>query len=178
MSHPQSEYTIRFAGLADGSQVFDFIIHKDFFMNYYPDTEILDSDVKVHIIADKTPVMLILEMNISGKITVECDRCLDPCEVPVKTSKTVIFTSSGNDDGRRKEDDSIVSVNAETESILLDEYLYDFTILALPLRRVHDELDGKNSRCNQEMLERIKGQRVILKEDPRWEKLKNLKEDN
>ncbi len=158
--------------------MFDFIIHRDFFVNYYPETEILDSDVKVRVNAERTAVMLILEMNISGTITVECDRCLDPCEISVETSKTIIFTSSGSNEGRQNEDDSIVSVSAETESIILNEYLYDFTILALPLRRVHDELEGEESGCNQEMLDRISKQHAIHTDDPRWEKLKKLKNDN
>jgi uncharacterized protein len=176
MSHPHSQYTVRYAGLAEGSHQFDFSLNRDFFLNYYPETEILDADINIHIEAEKTNSLFSLNLNISGCVTVECDRCLDPCSVQFKVNPALIFSSENERPHSGKNDDTVINISTETESIRLDEYLYDFIMLALPFRRVHDELDGEESACNHDMLARISnlaGEKIT---DPRWETLNKLKE--
>ncbi len=178
MSHHHKQFSIRFAGLPEGMHAFDFELNRDFFTEYYSENEFSDALVSVHIDAERTSTVLILDLQISGFVTVECDRCLDPCQVDIETDQTLIFSSAGEHHYPVKDDDSIVEISAETDEVILNSYLYDFVLLALPLRRVHDELDPEHSACNREMLERIDNLQIKHTDDPRWEKLKKLKTDN
>ena len=175
MSKSHGHYSIRYAGLSEGSHEFIFDVHEDFFKDYYPETEILGADIKLQIRAEKSPSMLMLELIFSGNISVECDRCLDPCTVPVSAVQKLIFTASDDRMQNGKIDDTMIAISPESDSVMLDEYVYDFILLSLPLRRVHDENEGTDSACNQEMLERINTLQNEKKTDPRWEKLNQIK---
>lgn len=86
-----------------------------------------------------------LKVKISGEVTVECDRCLELCNIPIsfEDSLNVIFGEDEQYDGET------LSLRVGCP-IDLKQYLYESLILALPLRRVHE--DGK---CNPEMLARF-----------------------
>lgn len=178
MSHHHEQYSIRYAGLPEGMHAFDFELKREFFTEYYLENDFSDAHIFIHIDAERTASMLVLEIQISGSVTVECDRCLDPCQVTVSATQTLIFSSAGEHHLPQKDDDSIVEIHAETDEVPIDSYLYDFVLLALPLRRVHDELDPEHSACNREMLERIDNLQIIHTDDPRWETLKKIKTDN
>jgi len=178
MSHSIGRFSIRYAGLADGSHSFDFAPDKTFFTEYFPETDILDSKIAIHIDADKQTGMLITNMTLSGAVTVECDRCLDPCQVELNAQQTLIFSSSINNTFSKKEEDSVIEIGEVSENVILDNHIYDFVILSLPLRRVHDDLEGPDSQCNQDVLKELDQLSATVAPDPRWEKLNELKLGN
>jgi uncharacterized metal-binding protein YceD (DUF177 family) len=62
----------------------------------------------------------------------------------------------------------------------LQQHVYEFILLALPIRRVHpNDADG-NSTCDPEMLKKLDELIVDedLEEDPRWDELKKLMNNN
>jgi uncharacterized protein len=178
MSHHTGTYTIRYAGLPEGSHIFDFEVNRDFFLNYYKETEMQEVQILVHIEAERTEAALVLNMSITGNVVVECDRCLDPCNIGLETQQTLIFSSAGEHYFDRKDDDSLFEIAEETDHVVLDSILYDVILLAMPLRRVHDELDSEDSACNYEMLQRISEINEKKADDPRWDKLNEIKFDN
>jgi len=178
MSHTSGTYTIRYAGLSEGSHVFDFVLGRDFFLNYFEDTEMQDALIQVNIEAERTGSALVLDMSIKGNVVVECDRCLDPCNISLTTQQTLIFSSAGDHYFEPKNDDSLIEIAEETDHVVLDSFFYDVILLAMPLRRVHDELDIEHSACNHEMLERISQLQDKTIVDPRWDKLNEINFDN
>jgi uncharacterized protein len=177
MSRLQGEYSIRYAGLPEGSHSFDYVVNGKFFTSYFPETEIHDASVQIHIDAERHASFLELIIHISGSVRVECDRCLDPCDVQLSDSQVLIFSSAGQQH-HSEDDDVVVEVGEEVDHVVLDSYLYDFILLAIPFRRVHDELDGNDSSCNQEMLDRIKNLEIKTSNEPIWDELNKIKFDN
>ena len=87
-----------------------------------------------------------LDVAISGKAVVECDRCLEDCDVPVdyRGQLTVRFSDTLHDyDGEQM-------WIARGESLSLAQYIYESIVISLPYRRVHP--DGE---CNPDMLSRF-----------------------
>ncbi len=177
MSRVQERFVIRYSGLPEGVHTFDYNVGHDFFAEYHSETDIQASDLNIHIEADRNQAALLLKIKIKGNLTFECDRCLDPCIISIESLNSLIFTSENEQYGPANED-TIIRISEETASIVLDSYLYDFIMLSIPLRRVHDELDDETSNCNQDMLQRIKQMNNHTSADPRWEKLKEINLDN
>ena len=93
------------------------------FFQAFDNTEIQDASVSVEIRVVKEGLRKVrAELNLSGSVTVPCDRCLEPLEVPVEVTPPEEFTPE--DPGGDWD---------------LSQAVYDYICLSLPLQRVHPE---------------------------------------
>lgn len=137
-------------GLPLGESSFRFEIGKEFFQAF-DNSFIKDADcsVKVSVIRHQTLLDIVCE--IGGFVVVECDRCLEDLtlKVDIEPHLTVGFGTVDVDETGEVDDDVLVIDRSESE-LSLDQFVYDYTCLSLPLVKVHP--DGK---CNPEMLRYI-----------------------
>ena len=109
----------------------------------------------------------LLSMNVTGRVTLPCDRCLQPLTLSVESDNTmdVRLADAG------EEDDHLLLVDARQPVIDLSWLAYEQVVLTLPLRRVHEE-----GECTGEAAARW--QQINEEEDtptdPRWDKLKTI----
>ncbi len=96
------------------------------FFEDFGNSEILGADIRVSARISYRGVTAEVSCEISGSVTVACDRCLEDLELPVVTS----FEESYVPDG------------AELD---LSQDVYDYVCISLPLKRVHPD-----QGCNQE----------------------------
>ena len=163
------EYLVSFADLKIGEHCFDFHVDNAFFENF-PESEITQSDVKIDLVLDKQERMLVLYFDIEGVVTVLCDRCLDEFRFPVKTNEKLIV-KFGKEYEELSED--VIVLPEKTHSIDLQQHLYEYIMLTLPIQRIHPDLpDGTG--CNQTMLERLNRVNNNSQADPRWDALRDL----
>jgi uncharacterized metal-binding protein YceD (DUF177 family) len=77
-------------------------------------------------------------------------------------------------------DPDILSVPIDEHELDLQQHIYEFILLALPIKRVHPDDDKGNSSCDPLMLEKL--EELIVDDendnDPRWDELKKLMNDN
>ena len=87
-----------------------------------------------------------IAFNITGTVTVECDRCLDDMEVSIDTTEKleVRFADHNEDTGET------VLVSKDTTQLDLWPFIYDFIALAIPIAHVHPE-----GQCNEEMIDTL-----------------------
>lgn len=128
-------------------------------------------DIKIVRIGDD---FFTLDFHETGHVMVPCDLCLEPMEQPIETEQS-LKAKFGTENS---EEEDLVTV-AEEEGILdVTWLLYEFIILAIPIKHVH--APGK---CNPVMirtLEEYSATRSGQEEDerpmdPRWEALLKLK---
>lgn len=93
------------------------------FFASFENSEIKDADLDIAVDIDNDEFEIAVECGIQGTVTVICDRCLEDLVLPVSTSFV------------------------EDETLDLNQDIYDFVCLSLPMRRVHP--DGE---CNEETL--------------------------
>ena len=109
-----------------------------------------------------------------GSVTITCDRCLDDMDQPIESDNKLMVRLGDT----YSEDDDTVTVD-ENEGILdLSWFIYEFTMLAIPIKHVH--APGKcNSAMTQKLAELSGAVRSSEEEaeavDPRWEALKKFK---
>ena len=112
------KFTIPLNGLAVGKSEFFQHAGKEFFESFGND-EILDADLRIRILVEKSGRYIGVDCDMEGQVTVECDRCLDMLEMPVdaRVRLSVKFgdedVSQMDQDGERevifvKEDDADV----------------------------------------------------------------------
>ncbi len=134
-------------GLAQGRHRFRFEVDGAFFEAYESEV-ISDAGLEVEADIERSSAGMALELGIEGTVTVRCDRCLADLVIPVK--EHVHFAISGNDDAVEGADD-ILCPDSRDGSVDLDQVIYDYVNLALPIRKVHP--DGG---CDPKMMELMK----------------------
>jgi uncharacterized metal-binding protein YceD (DUF177 family) len=164
------EYLLSFSDLKIGEHCFDFHVDSTFFENF-PESEITQADVKIALVLDKQEGMLVLYFDIEGFVGVICDRCLDEFRFPVETKEKLIV-KFGKD--YEELSDDIVVLPIKSHSIDLQQHLYEYIMLTLPMQRIHPDLPDGSSGCNQVMLEHLNAVKNTSQADPRWDALRGL----
>jgi uncharacterized metal-binding protein YceD (DUF177 family) len=97
-------------------------------------------------------------------------------DLPISGDYRLIVKVGGHETG--DEDDDIITIAANEHELDLQQYIYEYIALSLPIKRVHPELKGKSS-CDPDTVKKLK-KFLTDKEsedptDPRWNGLKNIK---
>jgi uncharacterized metal-binding protein YceD (DUF177 family) len=169
-------YAIPVSGIKEGHHLFEFEINKTFF-DLFEESEIKEGDLVAVIKIEKSPSHLDLDIEISGKVRICCDRCLEMFYHPVDCENRLLVKYGPKKD---ESDPEVITVPRDEQELDLKQYLYEFIHLALPIRRTHPDNAKGMSTCNPVMLQKLKEHLVEEdgRNDPRWDKLKNLINDN
>ncbi|MDR1723748.1 MAG: DUF177 domain-containing protein [Tannerella sp.] len=155
----------------------------DEFFDSVDATEVKQGNVRVVLKITRAALAFELNFRIMGKVIVTCDRCLEDVELPVEASNRLIVTFG---DEFAETSDEHVIVSEDVGKINVAWYMYEFVVLALPIKRVHE-----SGGCNELMAAKLRelsveeceygddeGERNRGVTDPRWDALRNLIEDN
>ena len=167
-------FTIPFKGLKEGRYDFDFKVDDEFFEKF-EGSEIKEGSLLATVAMDKRTSHLDLLIKISGAIIISCDRCLEMFSYPINCENRIIV-KFGEDNSN--DDADVIYLSTDEHELDLQQHLYEFIHLSLPIRRVHPlDKDGKIG-CNPEMIKKL-NELLIDEEkedntDPRWDELKKL----
>ena len=174
------KYNVDLKGLKTASLNLEFDLDNSFFGDIDGE-EFQRGVVKAVVTVKKNRDIFDFSFALKGTVIVPCDRCLDDLEIDVDTENElrVKLGDEYADEG------DIVVVPEQDGDLNIAWYLYEFIVLALPMKRVH--APGK---CNHEMTGKLKKHSASHDSgeagdeeqsyDPRWEGLKNIQidEDN
>ena len=174
------KYNVDLKGMRVASLEMELDLDNAFFADIEGE-EFQKGAVKAKVTVNKNRELFDFSFSLAGTVVVPCDRCLDDLAIDVNTENTlrVKLGESYADEG------DIVVVPENEGDLNIAWYLYEFIVLALPMKRVH--APGK---CNHEMTGKLKKHSAERSEedtdndeqgyDPRWEGLKNIQidEDN
>ncbi|MCL1821438.1 MAG: DUF177 domain-containing protein [Prolixibacteraceae bacterium] len=171
-----SIYNIAFKGLKEGNHEFGFNIGKPFFENF-GNSLVEDGDVHIRLVLEKRTTFMVLHINVSGEVLLNCDRCLELYGQPIEnTAKLYVkFDENQEDSG-----DDIIWLTPDEYQFNVAQLIYEYVITAVPLRHVHPHgKDGKRT-CDPLMVEKLKEYRRkdIQENDERWDELKRLMNNN
>lgn len=160
----------------------------DFFNDIEP-TDVHASSVDAVVKVDrKSDEIFQLDMVLKGEITIPCDRCLDDMQLPVDTSYHLSVKIGDEYDDSR---DEVLTIPGHWRELDLAPLLRDTVLLTIPIKHVHPE-----GECNAAMIERLSQHATAidddeamrsgsesedtfnLGDDPRWDALRKLKDNN
>ncbi len=154
-------------GLKEGVHDYSFEIDEAFFESFEY-SEIKHGNVHVDVSMERKERMLIFNFRFRGEVQLPCDRCLAPMSMPIEGSDRLIV-KFGQD--WEEESEEIIIIPETEARIDISPFIYEYIILKLPIQRVHPEGKGL---CDQSVVEKLE-QHAKVEIDPRWEALKNLK---
>ena len=169
--NPFKEYEIEFVKLSNGEHSYKYNIREDFFALFENDL-VTKGDIKVDVTLEKRDSFYEVMVNHKGTINVSCDRCLDPISYPVEGEQRLVLKLAEEEE--EKEDENVLYISLETQSINLAQTMYELISLSLPMVRYCEDA---SKECNRQMVDKINGKdRTYTSEetDPRWNKLKDL----
>lgn len=184
-------YNVSFAGLSLGVHDFEFQITQSFFDLFEFDQDFRDPDLKLHLVFDKKNNFLELAFHLSGTIEVLCDLTNQPYRDSIEGNSALIVKFGDDYDYL---DDEVWVIPQGEHMINIAQMIYEMTLLALPVKRIHP--DVKSGKSHSEMLDLLDQYGLNEEEetisstteedenlnedeiDPRWEALKNLKNKN
>ncbi len=166
------EYTIPIGGLKEGVHQFDFQIDGVFFKNFEA-SPIQKANISVNFYFDKRHEMSILIFEVNGKVSIECDLCLEEFEMPIKSSNTLIakFDASEADDAE------VIHIARTAVEINVAKFIYEFIILSIPLMRKHQDA---GEECPEDVFDYLDKEEDVKTETPNnnpfLDALKNFKD--
>lgn len=172
-----NDYSIPFYGLKEGKYEYDFTAGDEFFA-LFDNTEIHGGELSIRLGLIRKSQLLELDFRITGKLNITCDRCTSPFDFAIE-SRNILFVRLG-ESFEELSDEIIVIPSGETR-FNVAQYIYEYSVLSLPLQRTHPDTPEGVSGCDPEMLEHLYNLSGSEEEndeegtDPRWEELKKLK---
>jgi uncharacterized metal-binding protein YceD (DUF177 family) len=145
--------TIAHKGLKEGAHAFEWKLGDDFWKDH-AESGIIGGEIEVAATLEKgaTGVMR-LAVEVTGNVTVPCDRCLEDCSLPVNYRGSLTVKVS---DEEHPFEGDILWLSPGEAHIDLEQYVYESVVLSLPLQRIHPEDVHGQPLCNPAMLERFK----------------------
>lgn len=171
------EFEIAWMGLKPGVHEYLYELGDAFFAAHEAPAELQDWKVAIKLRFDRHPDFFRLHFDVGGTVTVPCDRCGDPFSLPLWDEFDLLVKLSGDEDAHPEDDDADVAFIPRTETVLsVADWLYEFTLLSLPLQRIHPDRPDGTPGCNPQAL-RLLGELTDHADntDPRWKGLEALK---
>lgn len=160
-------FLIPHTGLKSGHYQYEYNIGTEFFDA--KENEEIKGVFEVHLDFEKKPEIYILDFTIKGAYKADCDRCLNPIDVPLDGQFQQIVKFSDEEYG----EDVFCLPPTETK-LDVSPFIYDYIVLATPLiwRRECESEDYKY--CNQDVLDTLENLSEEKKTNPIWDTLKDL----
>ena len=144
-------FIIPLNGLASGKNDFSWHAGKEFF-DAFENTEILDADLGVAVMVEKSGRYIGVDCAVDGDVVVSCDRCLEDLKMPIGTDimLSIKFGDEDSVEDHQEGERETVFVPEGDAEYDLSQIIYDYVCLALPMQRHHEEGD-----CNPEVLKHL-----------------------
>ena len=163
-------YSIPILGLKIGVHHLKYAIDGAFF-RHFEGSPLESADVRFEVELDKRADMLLLDFELEGTVRAICDRCTAEIDLPIEDSRQLII-KYGDSEG--EEEDEVVFISREASEFNVAKYLYEFTILALPITNTYDCESDPTPPCNRDILKYLEQESDEQKPPSIWDTLKDF----
>ncbi len=173
----QRTHIIQFVGLKDGSHTFNYNIDEKF-LSEYSDTPVEKCNYSITLAFEKKSNLLSMHFTVSGIINTACDRCFENFDLNISGNYNVIVKLEDRANQSHQGSEEVIFLPTNETSIDVSQFIYEFCMLSLPMRRVHPESKEGISSCDRKALEILDGHKpanIENETDPRWDNLKEVK---
>jgi len=166
------EFEIAWLGLKIGEHDYDFSIDDTFMQERGAPPEQRDWAAHVKLKFDRQQSFFRLHFDVSGSVTVPCDRCGDEFSLTLWDEFNLLVKLMGDDgDETEPDEEADVAFIPRNETVIdVSGWIYEFVLLSLPLQMVHPD-----NGCNPEALRLL--DQLSAAEDAQqdiWKGLKNI----
>ena len=166
-------YSIPIQGLKIGIHQYQYALDGPFF-SHFEGTPVEAGSIKIDLQLDKRSDMLLLDFSLAGTIKAECDRCTAIIDLPLKDAYQLVV-KYGEAEGEAE--DEVVFISREASDLNVAQYLYEFTVLTLPITNTYDCQDDPQPPCNKEVLKYLNNETGEQNSGSVWDALKDFKDN-
>ena len=176
-----NQYIIPLDGLAEKEYTFAFKADDAFFQSH-EGGEIKGGEVDVKVTLLKKKTSMLMNFDLSGTVKLTCDRCLELYNQPIEISDEILVNYG--DETNFDTNSDAVTLSRDANSIDVSSFIDEYSHFALPIAHYHPEDADGNPTCDPKMIDLIDKYKVEETEktedaiDPRWEALRELKNNN
>ena len=171
-------FEIAFVGLKPGLHSFEYEIEDKFFAPYgEQDFSHCKATIKLEL--DKKQGFMLLKFDVDGVAEVTCDRCGNNISLQIWDEFNIIVKmvdepSVMND---QEEDPDIYYISKTESHLQLEDWIYEFINLSIPLQKICSEDEKGETLCNPEVLEKLRIMEEEIKKasNPMWKGLDQFK---
>jgi uncharacterized protein len=169
-------YNIDFVKLKLGEHTFEFEIDDSFFS--LKEHSLIDhGKLNVHLLIDKKERLMNLHFHLDGIIKTDCDVCLDEFDLRIEGSENMVVKIV---DEPKESDSEIMYLSPNDISFNVYDAIYEIICTHIPMSKTCEDADLPKA-CNAQMLKFLSNNDHELGDkelpsDPRWDKLKNIKQ--
>ncbi len=186
MKRGLKDFDIDIYNLSNKKHEYEFEVGDGFFQQL-PDSFLQKGDLKAKLVLDKSETMMQASFDIVGIVEIECDRSAELFDFVIKTNDKLIF-KFGDEYQELTED--IVVIPRSAPKINVAQYVYEFIVLAIPIKKIHPKSSNPDMDDEAEDDDDTEGNLIystgmakptdsneeeIPNADPRWAALANLK---
>ena len=190
MDNKLDKYQIDLKGMQGATCTYDYRLDDSFFAEV-GSSDVQKGEVSVRLLIRKTSQAFEFDFHAEGQVVVPCDRCLDEMSQPI-TSDDKLRVKFGSE--YAEEEDNLVIVPEEEGIINVAWFMYEFIVLAIPMKHVHAA-----GECNEAMYAKLKSYLCTVSGeeeeeadadedsdaglsdkpiDPRWNELRKIFDNN
>ena len=160
------KYRLPYRNLSLGEHTYSFQLDNAFFAQFQ-DALIDRGKIDLVVRLTKGHMSGSLQLDHEGLIETTCDRCLEEIELPIEGSMHLLIRHA---DEAMGEEEDILLVDETSGALDLNEAIYDYVSLSVPMIKSCDQ----QTPCNSEILDRLRPKQDKMS-DTAWDELKNLK---
>ena len=167
-------FQVNILGLSNKVHHFTYRLDDAFFKEYGSET-IAHGDFQAEVTLDKRETFIEAIFKMKGTAALICDRSLKPFDEPIAVEKPIVF-KYGEEEGEIS--DEIIVIHRDKDVIDIGQYLYEYLVLAVPMKKLHPEFRNEETDDDSiigKMVYTTPGENSADEVDPRWAKLKKLK---
>jgi len=168
----KEKYSVDIFRLKPGIHTYTFPVTDDFFANF-DNSPVDKASGKVDLELNKQDSLIEATLHFDVNIPLVCDRSLRDYKHLVNEDHLLHF-KFGEEEAKIDED--VYMITTATQRIDFSQFIYEFIILAVPMKKIHPDLDDDEEVIYQSESENDED-RSDDPVDPRWEALKKLKKD-
>lgn len=170
-------------------RTYEYLLDDQFFTDI-DGTEVRQGHVNVQLKVEHKASAFQMTFHLEGTVILPCDRCLDHMKQPIETNNR-LTVKLGKE--YTEESDEVLVVSEDEGGVNLAWFLYEFVALAVPMKHVHAP-----GECNRTMAAKLRKHAAYspddedgsdnasdeadsdaedIPTDPRWDPLKQLKDE-
>ncbi|MEO5996009.1 MAG: DUF177 domain-containing protein [Chitinophagaceae bacterium] len=151
------EFEIPFVGLKPGIHEYEYQITDKFF-EAYQQQEFNHCKANVKLFLNKKTGFMLLKFEVGGSIEVVCDRCGNNLPIELWDEFNIVVKLVEDPDlmNNQEEDPDVYYISRGESHLHLEELIYDFINLSIPMQKMCKTEDIGGPNCNMEVLEMLK----------------------
>ncbi|TAH07358.1 MAG: DUF177 domain-containing protein [Sphingobacteriia bacterium] len=151
------EFEIAFVGLKPEIHIYEYKVDDEFFVAY-GEQDFTNCVANIKLSLDKKTGFMLLKFDVDGTVQAGCDRCGNTLPLQLWDEFNIIVKMVDEPDSmnEQEEDPDIYYISRGASHLYISDWIFEFINLSIPLQKICSAEEIGGSKCNIEVLEKLR----------------------